>query len=580
MEFFDTLRQVQRNWQPYKKWDIEQQKKEKQNELLRKKYPPTPQELEHARQYGRTIVDVINTMDQYSIDKSEDASLAIQNVMFGLNLLGGGIGCAVSVSLKSIPKFKNKINAPEFVLGVLGLTIGSSITNLIGKIWGAQVEKQASRIARYQTRENDLKDSRNFVVYDETQIKKAEEIAKTLPEINYKKNDLTLKKSFNPIASIKKAKKTTDELKKDSKAYKQWQEKFEKTQKAKVENFPNIKVSPQELSKAEKDRDNILHTIKKIETYSLNYMMNMKLAIFSSLLALNAASLGIGFGIFGIINHLQNKNILKPKSALINWGKTAGIRYIPLIVILTTIGPTIKLLKDAARVGRFKAKQELLKHPENFISFDEKQRSEIKNDTEQDTNKVSKPSISFIANFKRELKQFKKDYIEYHNYMNNGYKQELKLQEALKQVDITKEQEAQAKELQKKAFLSFEKMDEKAQRFIDDTDAGVDTLRHTIITTISTVCKIFMFSIFIKKAKIYNKGKALSFTDTYTLFKYFTPKEILTIIGVGLIPAAFDVPMAIKGIEIKKEAGKIGIMKAMQDLNDPKNFLDDKENKS
>lgn len=576
MEFFDTLSQVKSNWSPYKKWETEQSKKEKQNEELRRKYPPSQEELTKAKNYGRTIVETINTMDQHSIDKSEDAALVIKNATTGLGFIGLFLGSTVGVALKHLPQTKAKFKAPDFILGVIGGAIGASLAGLFGEVYGAQIEKQASRIARFQTRENDLKDYKNFVIYNDEQLEKAEKIAQTLPEVEENKKDITIKKSFNPIASFKKAKKTTDELREDSKAYSQWKEKFEKTEKEKKENFPNMKVPPEELSKAEKDRDNILHTIKKIENYSLNYMMNMKLTIFSAQLALDGAGLGIGMGIYAIINGLQKKHILKEKSAFVNWAKSAGIKFIPIAVIIGTIGPTVKLLKDSARIGRFKAKQELLNNPQNFIAFDDQQRKNL--DVGQMSQNKAIKEEGFIEKFKKdlnEIKRFKKDYNEYHNYMNTERKHELKLQEALKQVEITKEQEIQAKELQKKAFLSFEKMDEKAQRFIDDTDAGVDVTRHTITTTISTICKVLVFSVFIKKANAYNNGKELGFKDMFTLYKHFTTKDIFTLLGIGLIPTAVNIPLAVKGIQIKKEAGKIGVMQAMKDLNDPKNFLDE-----
>jgi hypothetical protein len=57
MEFLDSLRQVKQNWEPYKKWEKEQDDKEFQRQELHKKVKTSKEELEKADQYGHTVVD-------------------------------------------------------------------------------------------------------------------------------------------------------------------------------------------------------------------------------------------------------------------------------------------------------------------------------------------------------------------------------------------------------------------------------------------------------------------------------------------------------------------------------------------
>lgn len=573
MEFFDTIQQVNRNWQPYKQWELEQQKKDKQNQKLKEQNPPGNNELEHAKQYGRTLVDVINTMDQHSIDKSEDASMMVKNALFAFDFVGMGLGAGIGSLCNSSPRLQKKLNLPPFAISILGASIGVSITNMIGEIWGAQVEKQASRIARYQTRKNDLNDPRAFVVYNEEQILKAKNIAKTLPDVKLEKQGISLKKSFNPITSFITAKKTTGSLAKDYKKYNEWKNEYLKQEELKADKFKDMDVPPEQLSKAQKDRDNLLNVIKKIENYSLNYFMNMKLAMIAVNIAIDVAALAVGGGVFTVIDQMQKHKILKQESTPINMAKMMFLKTFPLVVTISLIGPTIKMLKDAARIGRYKAKQELLNNPENFIVYDENQRNSVGDVS------VEKPvRKSFFSQFKKDIadiKQLKNDYNDYQNYMKTIRKEELKLDEALKQVEISDNQKQDAKNLQRKAFYSFEKMDEKAQRFTDDTDAAVDVVKMLIMMCIGSAVKIFNFSFYGKKAKLYNNGKQLEFTDMFKMLKHFRAKDILTIVGVSFIPILVKIPLIVKGIHIKKEAGKIGVMTAMQDLDDPKNFLDD-----
>lgn len=574
MEFFNTLREVKNNWNPYKKWETEQKTKEEQDKELRKKYPPSPEELEHANQYGRTIVDSINIMDQHSIDKSEDAAYMVKNAKTIMGLTSIPLGCFLgSLSLLS-KKVRNKLELALYFQAI-GAIATTMIASIIGNIWGASIEKQASRIARYQTRENELKDSRNFVIYTKEQINEAKEIEKTLPEISEKRKDLTLKKSLNPIATFKKAKETTDGLRKDYDIYKEWKEKYLKEEKEKKIKFEQMNPSQEDLSKAQKDRNVLLNTIKKIEYSSLNYMMDMKLAVLTVASLLLSAGMALSFATVKLMDYLQKNKKLANDSLGINIAKAAELKFIPVIILLLVIGPVIKLTKDAARIGRYKAKQEMLSDPANFISYDDKTRNEIKI-----PECVNAKEKSFVEKFKQDiriLKQFKKDYNEYHNYMNTEYKEELKLKEALKKINISSEQEANAIYLQKNAFHSFEKMDEKAQRYTDDTEAGVDILLH-IISSISTgAARIFSISILLKKLREHEKNDIKSIKDITKALKYFKGSDLIKIALPILAPLLINIPLGIKGIQIKKEAGKIGVMQAINDLEDPKNFINDSD---
>lgn len=574
MEFFNTVKQVQKNWTPYKKWEIEQQKKDKQNEELRKKYPPTPEELEHAKQYGRTIVDVINTMDQHSIDKAEDASFAVHNALMFIKLgavfLGGFLGSFGKLNSTKFNKTESKIYS-----SIIGMIISGTITGAISRVYGATIEKQASRIARFQTRENDLKDSRNFVIYNEKQIQEAEEIAKTMPDVKDKSKNLTLKKSLNPIETFSKASKTTKYLAKDYAKYSEWKQKYLKEDEKRKTDFKTMSVPEEDLNKAQKDRDIMLNTIRKIENSSLNYLMDMHLALLMFAIGIGTLGLGLGIGFVKILDSLQKNKKITQNNAHANIAKFGGLKVIPFALSFLLIGPVIKLEKDAARIGRYKAKQELLSNPQNFIGFDENQRKTVGKDYS-----ITPERKNFLSIFKKDfenIKRLKRDYKEYHEYLNNEHKHELKLNEALKQVKITKEQEIEAINIQKHAFHSFEKMDEKAQRFVDDTNAAVGIGNKLISSILQGAAKIFAVSIIFKKLDDYSKSNINSFNDAMKqLFKHFKGNDLIKITLPMIFASIISQPFYVKGIQIEKEAGKIGVMQAMQDLDDPKNFLDEK----
>lgn len=577
MEFINTIRQVKANWEPYKKWDIEQQKKEKQNHELLKKYPPTKEELEHAKQYGRTIVDVINTMDQHSIDKSEDASV---NLSYKLTLAEFAIISLGFLSgLWANKNYGKKYPQVAPYMKYIGIMAITTLTNPILSIYQSKVSKQASRIARFQTREQDLKDSRNFVVYNQSQIDEAKSIAKNMPEVNENRKDKFDSSIFNLWKNFKLTKKTAEILEKDEVNYEKWKEDYLKKEALKQENFKNINPTPEELNKAEKDRDMILNTIKKIENTSLNYLNNMEMATHWIKIGVSSGFLGIGAGLVSLVTLMQKKNILpkKFKGEILLLGSL--MFGVPIIGTMSTLGPMNKMLKDAARIGRFKAKQELLNNPENFIAFDEEKRNSIK--LKEENTEFTKQK-GLWKRFKEDLnsiKQLKKDYNEYKQYMDTTHKEELKLHEALKQVKITSEQQKESQHLKKNAFQSFEKMDEKAQRFTDDTDAAVDITRHSIGSSIGLITKFMPLIMCGKEIMQANGGKAPDgFIDAcrHVFSGELKPKTFMSVVLVSFIlPKFIRIPLFIKSMQIKKDAGKIGVMSAMQDLDNPKNFLDD-----
>lgn len=560
MEFFDTIRQVKRNWEPYKKWEFEQKKKEKQNEELRKKYPPSPKELEQSKEYGRTIVNVINTMDQHSIDKSEDAALIVGT--YGMLLEGAALVLFKPLMdiINKIPIARLKNNATKkFCAGVVTGFIEVEIMSTILHILKAKYEKQASRIARYQTRERDLKDYRNFVIYNEQQIKEAEKIAKTLPEI--KEQTKIRKKGFHPIEDYKNAQKTVDILKNDNKNYESWKEKYQKDEAIKKETFKTINPSQNELNKAERDREALLNTIKKIEFSSLDYLNNMSVLVATIVTGITIGAFLIGHGINTILDTLIPKiKFLDKKPLMLKGIRGFNLTVLPLFAPALLLSSTVKMLKDSARVGRFKAKQELLNNPESFVAYDDEERKTISANVNH--NIKQKTFLQKIKTDVNEIKNFKKDFAEYNAYMQTKHKDELKLDEAQKQIKITDEQKADAIELQKKAFHSFEKMDEKAQRFTDDTEAGVDIVSRISMGIITSA---FRINGVIKGNDLFDKKKFLSSNRMFI--------ELLPFFVLPQLAYPFLKTIATR---IKKDAGKIGVMTAMKDMEDPKNFLDDK----
>lgn len=127
----------------------------------------------------------------------------------------------------------------------------------------------------------------------------------------------------------------------------------------------------------------------------------------------------------------------------------------------------LKLQKSAARAGRFKAKQEIQKDPQNFIGYTNKEYESVKDIEAQKPSfsKRVKDHILFIPNCI-------KDYFEYEKYKKTEGNKNKILREELVKLDSTKEQLQEAKELQRKIFTTFESVDDKSQEYSESMETA------------------------------------------------------------------------------------------------------------
>lgn len=561
-QFVDSIRQIKKNWEPYKKWETEQNDKDFQRERLYKKVPASKEELEYAKQYGRTIVDAINTMDQYSVDKAEDIELASQNVLGFVNLGAIVGGSALGVMASKMDYFK-KLFAKNPNSKILPFAVAWGPMLLLpmiimpfAMIKSKTYEKEASRIARFQSREDELKDPKKFVIYTDEQLAEAKNIAKTLPEIPDKK-----KKGLNPLTGYSDSIKTIKQLRNDYERYSQWKTEHIAAENERKSNLDKLTATPEEIKTAKKDQDNLTRAVRKVELYSQNYLTNVELAI-NSTLGLDIVAGGIVGGITsGILALLQKIKAVKPDSKFVNKIKHTAPIIAPFVLLIATSFYSIKAKKEAAKIGRFKAKQELLNDPHNFINYDDEQMQSVK-----DLKAPKEKEKGFVSKTKDDIKsilQFIKDIKAYEKYQKTEAKEEQKLDKALMQVKVSDKQMQDAKSLQKNTFRTFEKMDEMTQRYSDDAEAATNIGKQTFSSLASLGILGSMGLFFTDKIKgIKNKYLATTLAAT--------PTVLLILAQLG---------MESKAVHIEKQAGRIGVMEAMEDLKDPRLFVDTENTK-
>lgn len=576
MELIKNLVQVKNNWKPLKQWEFEQQKNEKIDDILRKKYIPTKESIEKAKNYSNTIIDSINIMDKHTIDKSQDANLVVANYSAIISIASMLLGIASGRFIKKTNLAKKLPDWKPYweLLGIITLT---SVSNVFLNIWQANVAKKSARIARFQTRENELKDFNNFIVYTKDQKDEAKEIAKSLSDDNFEDVKILSKKHFNPIKMHKDAKLTLDNLNAEDIKYKEWKDNYLKKETQKEEKFKNLNdfIKEEDLIQAEKERNNILKTIKKIENKSNEYSTNMKIATFILSAIITSITTMVGAGLSGVLSLITKNNKLSKK--LNNFIKISQFLLITLIPGYTTVfltAPTVKLVKDAARIGRFKAKQELLNNPEEYIAFSDKERKSISiDDSEVEVKKAPKKGLKYYVNL---LKELKNDANEYFNYVNTTQKENEKINKALKKIEVSEIQKKEAKKIQKQLFYAFEKVDEKQVSFIEDTDAIVDIIRDTLMSIINFGIKLLPIYVCAKDIKTINKGKmpeTLRDVIKISTSNKLKISTIVTLIMPFILPKFINFYAVIKSTEIEKQTGKIGVMTAIKDLEDARNFI-------
>jgi hypothetical protein len=602
MEFFNSLSQVMSNAKNYPAWEQQEKRKQAKQQQLLADNPATKKQKQAAQEYSRVMVEAINKMDQYSIDKSEDVMAITQPAVGIASLVAIGVlnGGAYLVSRTkqwekfadaTASKLKNWVtdwkfikknpdyvkNATELLSGQTGRTavnylylaglelvlgVGIAIADAI-IIRG--VEKEASRVARFQAREEVLNDPQNFANYTPQQLAEAQKMASKSLAKDEKK-----KKSLNPITLFADSIKTTKELSDQHEGYERWKTKFHEKEAEALKNEDPSTRSQAELDQAKADQERITGVIKQVELKSQQYLANAEMAINLALLGSTAFGglLAVGINsLIGVAQHLKALPSDEVKPAL---GLTKkGLAFIIPALLPIILAPyVIKVQKEAAKIGRFKAKQELLKHPENFIPFTEKEKQAV--------GDVKAPAIekkSFMQGVKGGAQFFwhlKTDLKEYEDHEKEGGIQEYRLNKALEDIEVTPQQLAEAKKVQKRAFYAFEKMDEKTQRYSDDVEGGTDIVKSLVEQATEIVGEVVEIgAIGYLGAKAVQKGEAklgISLANAIMPQSYW----------ISLFTLGLSAPLAIATIwaaQMKKTAAQVGVMLSMKELDDPKRML-------
>ena len=592
MDFLNSLSQVAKNQKNFKKWEENQHDEEAKREELARRRQHTQAELKQAEEFGKTIIDVVDIMDNHSENVAENVETAI-DPLSSISTLIAFLGGNWLVGKKSTQKLMNqihdirrkaiegeegqtlniklakyyeqkgkpghlyyailnkneikKVKDPELkkellnyqtkiskqtkklykqilrnhglvALGTIGVFIASTI-------FEAKLQTDSSKIARYQAR-RELDDPKAFVNYTPEQIAAAKKELEEHPELLKEKKKSKLKSGmFKSIYNIIK----------DNRAYR-------KDKKAREDNSQIVTrdLTPEEINQAQKDKEVIQRVVRIINNEAEKNSENMEVAANVIMGATPVLGATVGAGTGWILNKLgvfdkfientvkkqgsdETQRLFKEfkaskKTGLAyfkQWGEFANslmqgrketsetlaktgkplkkVNFNELVKklfaagfshktgkkwILGAIGGVVtgfagmliglKLQKSAARAGRYAAKRELEKNPENFIGYTPEDYEEVKDikNNEKKENKIKQYAL-FIP---RVLKQ----YWDYNKYRKTEYKERQALRDILKKQDVSEEQMRDAKNLQRKVFNTFEKVDDNSQVYSESMEAATE----------------------------------------------------------------------------------------------------------
>lgn len=452
-QFLNSLREVQKNYKPYDQWEQQQADDVAKRAYLSEILDLPKDEVELTRKKAERVFRASDMMDKRSEDNCANMEQSIS--MIGIPIIFATMFTSGPITRTIMAPLEKKLSTNKRAGAYLLLQNLVMLAPIIGFIlWGNKKQKDASRVGRFQARQHELKDPKNFVMYTPEQIEAAKIIAKNT-------------KNKKDIKGITKALHDMKQMSVDKKAYKQWvQERVKNPEE--IQKILNTEFSPEQMAQGEKDKEIIVNIVKDVNMNAETYAENVENVFDTMNLLSFLAVIPAGIGIVKVLNKIKN---CPPVAKIV-----APVLASLMIPVGITMWST-KENKKASKIGRYIKRKEILNNPELIMSYSPEQLKMAENIQAPKQNKGFFKSLAGNITF---FKQFMHDKKEYERYAKTELKENEKLYDALKQVDISDEQMNEAKHLQKNTFKAFDKMDEMSQRYSEDTEAACEIFKEAV----------------------------------------------------------------------------------------------------
>lgn len=377
--------------------------------------------------------------------------------------------------------FKSVKKNKAFMTRLFGLPIvaGFAVT-VAGQIFGTMAQLKASRIARFQAREQ-LSDTRNFVEYTDEQKAEAAKIAGGIQVPDEKESG-----AISDLISLGKD--------------------YEKYKQARGQNDVHLyDIQEDDPQKAAHRQEAINNAIKKINNQAEDYSENMEtgagIVLGSSFLggALIGKASNWLVGLLnkkeapkaetpavepkGVLQELEGfftkapegekQSVLKKAGNMVKVvAKSKPGAFGAILSALITAPLALKLQKDASRAGRYKARRDLEENPETFLYADK--------DALQGTQAKGQVKKDGFFDVIRFLPESIKASFEYSKYKKTEQKQRKKMTEALKHVQVSDEQMKKAEALKTRLYKSFDTVDDHSEEYSESMEAAAELGRSSL----------------------------------------------------------------------------------------------------
>ena len=489
-------------------------------------------------QKSKAILRAIDIMDEFSQKRAENAEVATESVV-GTGLeIAGSIGIVLGFALSTIKPigslltkaFKNVKNKslPPMIFTMACAGIGGSIAAFPLFSWAAKAEVKASRKGRFEAINTELSNPKAFAILTPEQ---EEQLISNLSQLGVKKENKKLFKGFG------ESWKTVKDIAVDSKDYKLQKIKFDNSLKENEKYFDK-QLTEKEIEDAKKDQQLLTKLVEKIDIASQDYAENAELA--TSALTTSIFALG---GLFSLA-YAKIASKLKIKSSAL-----PGI--LSLVAMLGSSIFAAQIQKEASRVGRFKIKQELMKNPEQLVYVADEKTGNIK---DIDFKPHKKDNV-----FKF-LKEAWKNDRDYKKWKKNEGAIERNYSEALDNIEFSEEQIKDAKRLQHNTFKTFNKIDEKSQKYAESLEALGQSMQYPVSMIFSIIAMIFG----LKHITQVEKSKTID-NIIMPMIKYISTILLSTLPSIGINAYI---------TKEQKKASRVANMLAINELQDYRNFAD------
>lgn len=427
---------------------------------------------------------------------------------------------------RKFPKSQNIVPMALTTLsGVLGVTVAYPIYALLSNF-----ESKIDRKKRFDTMEKELQDPRIFSVLTPEQKIEFEEVLS-----NIEKNDTTPKTKNIIEKNFKSLKKIFNETINYDKEQTKFRQKFEEDKSLYEET-----LTEQEIKNAKKDKVLLCVLTKEINTKSQSYAEKMQ-AITDNIITLSFA--------FGSLLTLGYERLFQH----FNLKKSSVPSSMGIILMLASTFFATWAQKRASHIGRFKAKQELMKNPEKLVYISKRKTSTINEEDIQIEEKKKTTTLQFIKNFFKDNKEYK-IWKKTQGISGND------LSKAMENIELSSKQLDDGMRLKTNMFKTFYKIDSNTQNYSSKIDTTREAIKYPIMLILGTIGSLFGVKHLVK------------IRNTSSANKIF--KESIKYIGTISL---FTLPTLLINshfAKMKKMAARIADMQTMNELEDYRFFAD------